>query len=75
MTIEAGARAGLVSPDETTFDYLEGRDYVPSGRPWADVTREWAGWASDPGCSYDTLIELDSTTIEPQVTWARPREW
>ena len=69
MTIEAGARAGLVSPDETTFDYLEGRDYVPSGRPWADVTREWAGWASDPGCSYDTLIELDSTTIEPQVTW------
>ncbi len=69
MTIEAGARAGLVSPDTTTFEYLEGRDYVPSERPWAEVTREWAGWASDPGCSYDTLIELDSTAIEPQVTW------
>ena len=69
MSIEAGARAGIVSPDETTFAYLEGRDYIPTDRPYAELVREWAGWASDPGCRYDTSIELDAASIEPQVTW------
>lgn len=69
MTIEAGARAGLVSPDATTFAYLEGREFSPKDRTWAEVTAEWAAWASDPGCSYDNRIAMDASSVEPQVTW------
>ncbi len=69
MSIEAGARAGLVSPDATTFDYQKGRAYLPKDRSHEDLVREWARWASEPGCSYDTLVELDGAAIEPQVTW------
>ncbi len=69
MTIEAGARAGLVSPDETTFAYLKGREYLPKDVAWDDLVARWKAFASDPGCSYDCLVELDATKIEPQVTW------
>jgi 3-isopropylmalate/(R)-2-methylmalate dehydratase large subunit len=69
MTIEAGARAGLVSPDETTFAYLEGRECLPGGKSFGELKAEWAQWASDPGCSYDALVELDAARIEPQATW------
>jgi 3-isopropylmalate/(R)-2-methylmalate dehydratase large subunit len=69
MSIEAGARAGLISPDRTTFDYLEGREYLPAGRDHAELTDEWATWASDADASYDTLIELAAADIEPQVSW------
>jgi 3-isopropylmalate/(R)-2-methylmalate dehydratase large subunit len=68
MSIEAGARAGLISPDEKTFAYLKGRSYLPA-RPWEDLVTEWKQWASDPGCAYDTVVELNATEIEPQVTW------
>lgn len=68
MTIEAGARAGLVSPDATTFAYMKGREYLPK-KPWGDLVAEWSAWASDPGCTYDRVVELDASTIEPQVTW------
>lgn len=68
MTIEAGARAGLVSPDAVTFEYLKGREYLPD-KPWDALVAEWSSWASDPGCSYDTLVELDASNLEPQVTW------
>ncbi len=68
MTIEAGARAGLVSPDATTLAYLKGRQYLPQ-KPWAELEAEWSAWASDPGCSYDRVVELDGAAIEPQVTW------
>jgi 3-isopropylmalate/(R)-2-methylmalate dehydratase large subunit len=69
MSIEAGARAGLISPDETTFVYLEGRPYLPKDKPWAEEVAAWKEWASDPGCSYDVVVELDAAQIEPQVTW------
>ena len=69
MSIEAGARAGLVSPDQTTFDYLAGRRYLPQDKSHEELVREWQAWASDPGCSYDTLVELDGADIAPQVTW------
>ena len=69
MTIEAGARAGLVSPDETTFAYLKGRDYLPKDKPWDALVAEWSAWASDAGCTYDRVVEIDAASIEPQVTW------
>jgi 3-isopropylmalate/(R)-2-methylmalate dehydratase large subunit len=68
MTIEAGARAGLVSPDAVTFEYLKGRKYLPE-KPWDTLVAEWSAWASDPGCTYDALVELDVSALEPQVTW------
>ncbi len=69
MSIEAGARAGLISPDETTCAYLKGRPFLSKDIPWEELTAKWQSWASDPGCSYDRLVELDASEIEPQVTW------
>jgi 3-isopropylmalate/(R)-2-methylmalate dehydratase large subunit len=69
MTIEAGARAGLISPDEKTCAYLEGRPYLPEGAEFEALKAGWGEWASDEGCTYDTLVELDAAEIEPQVTW------
>ena len=69
MTIEAGARAGLISPDETTFSYLEGRPNLPEGVDWETLKKGWGDWASDAECGYDTLVELDASEISPQVTW------
>jgi 3-isopropylmalate/(R)-2-methylmalate dehydratase large subunit len=69
MTIEAGARAGLVSPDAVTFEYLKGRDYIPGDKPWEELVAEWSQYASDPGCSYDRVVMLKASEIEPQVTW------
>ncbi len=69
MSIEAGARAGLISPDDTTIAYLEGRPYLPKDQPWEDLVVFWKSWASEPGCSYDRTVELNASEIEPQVTW------
>jgi 3-isopropylmalate/(R)-2-methylmalate dehydratase large subunit len=69
MTIEAGARAGIISPDETTFAYLKGREYLPTDRSHDELVGEWSQWASDDGAGYDTLVELTAEEIEPQVTW------
>ena len=69
MSIEAGARAGLVSPDEVTFEYLKERPYLPKGMSWGELVAEWSAWASDPGCSYDRTVQLDVSDLEPQVTW------
>jgi len=69
MSIEAGARAGLVSPDATTFAYLKGREYIAKDKPWEALVAEWSQWASDPDCTYDRAVELDAGEIEPQVTW------
>ena len=68
MTIEGGARAGLISPDETTFAYLKGREYLKD-QDFDALTASWKQWASDPGCRYDTVVELNAADIEPQVTW------
>jgi 3-isopropylmalate/(R)-2-methylmalate dehydratase large subunit len=69
MTIEAGARAGLIAPDETTFEYLRGRPYVPKGAAWEQAVRFWRTLPSDPGARYDREVVLDAASIVPQVTW------
>lgn len=69
MSIEGGARAGLISPDEKTFEYLKGRERLPEGVSHEELCERWAAWASDEGCTYDTLVELNAEDIEPQVTW------
>jgi len=69
MTIEAGARAGLIVPDETTFDYLKGRPYVPKGAAWEQAVRFWRTLPSDPGARYDREVVLAAADIVPQVTW------
>lgn len=69
MTIEAGARAGLISPDETTFAYLKGRKYVPQGQAFADAVANWKQLTSDEGATYDKVVEINAADVEPQVTW------
>jgi 3-isopropylmalate/(R)-2-methylmalate dehydratase large subunit len=69
MTIEAGARAGLISPDEKTIGYLRGRRHVPTGEAFEGLAEKWMQLATDEGATYDRVIEMDATQIEPQVTW------
>lgn len=69
MTIEAGARAGLITPDETTFEFLRGRHHVPQGPAFDVAVEKWKALASDEGAAYDQVIEIDAADIEPQVTW------
>ncbi|TCS84475.1 3-isopropylmalate dehydratase large subunit [Tepidibacillus fermentans] len=69
MSIEAGARAGMIAPDETTFQYLEGRRYAPKGEDWVKAVEEWKQLVTDPGAVYDRVVEIDAREILPQVTW------
>ncbi len=69
MTIEAGARAGLIAPDDTTFAYLKGRPMAPQGEDWDSGVAYWRTLASDAGARYDKEITLDAADIVPQVTW------
>jgi 3-isopropylmalate/(R)-2-methylmalate dehydratase large subunit len=69
MSIEGGARAGYVNPDDTTFDYLRGRRFVPSGDAFDRACRWWRSMASDADAAYDDRVTLDATSIEPTVTW------
>jgi len=69
MSIEAGARAGLVAPDETTFAYLEGREHAPKGAAWDQAVARWRVLASDEGATYDHLITLDAAALEPMITY------
>ncbi len=69
MSIEAGARAGMVAPDEKTFKYLEGRPYAPKGAEFERKVAEWERLPSDPGAQYDKRIDFDVRTLAPQVTW------
>jgi 3-isopropylmalate/(R)-2-methylmalate dehydratase large subunit len=69
MSIEAGARAGMIAPDEKTFAYLKGRDFVPQGAEWAEALAEWQGLATDEGATFDTLVELNGSEIAPYVSW------
>jgi 3-isopropylmalate/(R)-2-methylmalate dehydratase large subunit len=69
MSIEGGARAGMVSPDETTFAYLEGREFAPKGAAWEQALDRWRALASDDGARYDREIVVDVEALEPQVTW------
>ena len=69
MSIEWGARAGLVAPDDTTFAYLEGRPHAPQGAEWDRALDDWRGLASDPGAAYDAHVVVDVADLVPQVTW------
>jgi 3-isopropylmalate/(R)-2-methylmalate dehydratase large subunit len=69
MSIEAGARAGMVAPDETTFAYLAGRPRAPTGAAWTRAVEAWRALASDPGATYDTRVTIDAASLAPQVTW------
>jgi 3-isopropylmalate/(R)-2-methylmalate dehydratase large subunit len=69
MSIEAGARAGMIAPDDVTFAYLEGRPRAPQGEAWQQAVARWRTYRSDPGASYDARVELDATKVGPQVTW------
>ncbi len=69
MSIEAGARAGLIAPDETTFAYVKGRTMAPKGAAWEQAVSWWSTLPSDEGAAYDHEIELPAAEIEPQVTW------
>ena len=74
MSIEAGARAGLISPDETTFDYLKGRPLSPSGNDFDKAVEYWKSLATDEGANYDETIEIDASEIIPQITWGTSPE-
>jgi 3-isopropylmalate/(R)-2-methylmalate dehydratase large subunit len=69
MSVEAGARAGMVAPDETTFQYLEGRPFVPRGKDFQEAVEHWKALVTDPDAKYDVVIELDAGKLAPQVTW------
>ncbi|HSB75621.1 MAG TPA: 3-isopropylmalate dehydratase large subunit [Terriglobales bacterium] len=69
MSIEAGARAGMVAPDETTFAYLRGRRFAPQGSAWDEAVSYWKGLPSDPGARFDRVVEIEASTLAPAVTW------
>jgi len=69
MSIEAGARAGLISPDETTVDFLRGKRHVPKGEAFDELAAEWLALATDEGATYDKTLTIQAEDIEPQVTW------
>jgi len=69
MSIEGGARAGYINPDETTYEYLRGREYVPDGADFEDLKQYWESIKSDADAEYDDVVTLDADDIEPMVTW------
>ena len=69
MSIEAGAKAGLIAPDEITFEYLKGREYAPSGAAWDQAVAEWRTLSTDEGAAWDKEVVIDAATIKPQITW------
>ena len=69
MSIEAGARAGMVAPDETTFAYLKGRPHAPTGKDWDDAVQYWKTLPTDEGAKFDAEVFLDADTLDPFVTW------
>ena len=69
MSIEAGARAGMVAPDDTTFSYLERRRYAPSGAAWERALEDWRSLATDEGATFDKSVEIDGSALTPFVSW------
>lgn len=74
MSIEAGARAGLVAPDETTFAFLKGRPYAPKGADWDAAVTWWKSLATDPGASFDKSVTINAADVQPSVTWGTSPE-
>ena len=69
MSIEAGARAGMVAPDDTTFEYLRGRRFAPQGPDFEAAVERWRSLPTDQGAEYDQLVEIDAARLDPHVTW------
>ncbi|MCG7229028.1 3-isopropylmalate dehydratase large subunit [Corynebacterium minutissimum] len=69
MSIEAGARAGMVAPDETTFEYVKGREFSPKGKDWDAAVEYWKTLPTDEGAEFDTVVEIDGSALTPFVTW------
>jgi 3-isopropylmalate/(R)-2-methylmalate dehydratase large subunit len=69
MSIEAGARAGMIAPDDVTFAYLEGRDHAPKGAAWEEAMSVWRALPTDDGASFDREVRLDASAMAPYVTW------
>jgi len=69
MSIEAGARAGMVAPDDTTFAYLEGRRHAPTGQAWESALDDWRGLVTDADASFDRVVEIDAAALVPHVSW------
>lgn len=74
MSIEAGARVGLIAVDQKTLDYVKGRPYSPKGDDWDKAVALWSELKSDPDAQFDKVVELDAASIEPQVTWGTSPE-
>ncbi len=69
MSIEGGGRAGMVAPDDTTFEYVRGRPQAPQGEDFEAAVEQWRGLSTDEGAVYDKVVEIDGTTLEPHVSW------
>jgi 3-isopropylmalate/(R)-2-methylmalate dehydratase large subunit len=69
MSIEAGARAGMVAPDDTTFRYVEGRPHAPQGQDWERALDAWRSLATDPGATFDREVRIDASELRPYVSW------
>src|SRR3984957_20471429 len=69
MSIEGGARAGMIAPDDATFSYLQGRPYAPKGAAWEQALDAWRALRADPGAAFDKDVSLDAATLTPHVTW------
>src|SRR5581483_10052687 len=69
MSIEGGVRAGMIAPDETTFNYIAGREFAPKGADWDAAVRDWKQLPTDEGAEYDRVVELDADTLEPMITY------
>src|SRR3546814_5795200 len=69
MSIEAGAKAGLIAPDETTFEYLKGRPHAPKGADWDAAVEEWKSLVTDPDATFHKEVVIDAAEILPHVSW------
>jgi 3-isopropylmalate/(R)-2-methylmalate dehydratase large subunit len=69
MSIEAGARAGMIAPDETTFEYLKGKPRAPQGAEWDAAVARWRALCTDPGARFDASVDIDASTLEPMITY------
>jgi len=69
MSIEAGAKAGLIAPDDTTFEYLRGRAHSPSGDSWDAAVADWRTLVTDDGAVFDKAVVIDASTLRPHITW------
>ena len=74
MAIEGGARAGMIAPDEKTYEFLKGREFAPQGDDWAQALSYWQSLPTDPEATFDTTVILDAAEISPQVTWGTSPE-